>query len=137
VAVIEIVSGGNKTSRARVEQFLSKSVGLLERGIHLVLLDIQAPTALVPRGLHARIASELGHEPSASPAGRPLSVVSYQVLESGAVRAHLVPLKVGDPLPEMAVFLTPHEFVRLPLEVTYGEAFRSVPWKFQEALEGA
>ena len=36
----------------------------------------------------------------------------------------------------MPVFLEPHEFVRLPLEATYLEAFRGVPWKFRDLLTG-
>ncbi|MBI4604199.1 MAG: DUF4058 family protein [Planctomycetes bacterium] len=137
VAVIELVSRGNKISRARAEQFLRKTVGLLDRGIHVVMLDLHDPTNLVPRGFHILIADDLGHEASQPPADRPLSAVTYQVLDGGAVRAHFVPLKVGDSMPEMPVFLTLHEFLRLPLEATYNEAYRSVPWKFREALEGA
>jgi hypothetical protein len=134
VAVIEVVSGGNKSSRARAEQFLDKSVGLLETGIHLVLVDLHPGTRIVPDGFHALISEQLGHEPSPPPAERPLSAVSYQVLEMGALRAHLVPLRVGDRLPDLAVFLGPHEFVRLPLEATCEESFRTVPWKYQEIL---
>ncbi len=136
VAVIEIVSKGNKTSRARVEQFLKKSVSLLEKGIHLVVLDLHIPTALVPHGFHSMISRELGHEPSIAASDRPLSSVSYQVTETGAVRAYLVPLKFGDRLPELAVFLSPHDFVRLPLESTYNDSFRTVPWKFRELVAG-
>ncbi|MBI4602660.1 MAG: DUF4058 family protein [Planctomycetes bacterium] len=134
VAVIELVSVGNKTSRARADQFLRKRVGLLQNGVHLLILDLHRPTAIVPEGFHPKVSEDIGHEPSRPPADRPLSAVSYQVLEAGALRAHFVPLKAGDSLPEMPVFLSPHEFVRLPLERTYGEAFRSVSWKFREIL---
>ncbi len=136
VAVIELVFRGNKTSRTRVEQCLRRTVGLLDRGIHVVILDLHAPTNLVPRGFHVMIAEDLGHEASQPPADRPLSAVTYQVLETGMLRALIVPLKVGDSLPEMLVFLTPQDFIRLPLEDTYRDAFRSVPWKFREVLEG-
>ena len=85
-----------------------------------------------PQGFHEKISEELGHQTSSSPADRPLTAVSYQVLETGVLRAHLVPLKVGDSLPEMPVFLEPHQFVRLPLEATYQESFRGVPWKCRE-----
>jgi hypothetical protein len=135
VAVIELVSRGNKTSRARAEQFLRKTVGLLDRAIHVVLLDLHGHTKVVPRGFHVLIAEDLGHEASQPPADRPLAAVTYQVLETGGLRAHFVPLRVGDPLPEMPVFLTPQDFIRLPLEATYNEAYRSVPWKFREELE--
>lgn len=135
VAVVEIVSKGSKTPTARVDQFVSKAVGLLDQGIHLVVIDLQAPTPLVPRGFHVKVSTAFGHESTTSPADEPLSAVSYQILETGAVRAHLVNLQVGDELPDLAVFLTPHEFVLLPLGRTYAEAFRSVPWRFQELLE--
>jgi hypothetical protein len=134
VAVIEVVSRGNKSSRARAAQFLRKSVSLLDRGIHLVVVDLHPGTRVVPDGFHGLIAEELGHSPSEPLSRGPLATVSYQVLETGALRAHFVPLRVGDCLPEMPVFLTPHEFVRLPLETTYAESFRSVPWKFQDLL---
>jgi hypothetical protein len=135
LAVIELVSRGNKTSRSRAEIFLQKSVALLDRGIHLVMLDLHGPTNNVPRGFHAMISEHLGHETAPPPVDRPLAAVTYQALQSGALRAHVVPLKVGDALPAMPVFLTPSDFVRLPLEETYSLAFRGVPWKFREALE--
>lgn len=137
VAVIEIVPSGNKTPRSRRERFVGKSVAFLEEGIHLAFVDIHPPTPLVPHGFHAAIAAELGRKATPAAPDRPLSAVSYQVLEAGTVRAHFVPLKVGDRLPELAVFLSPHEFVRLPLEATYEDAFRTVPWKYREALAGA
>ena len=135
VAAIEIVSRGNKTSHARADQLVRKTVAFLEKKIHILLIDIQQPTAIVPLGFHARICEDLGQEAPSSPDDRKLSVVSYQVLETGTLRAHFVPMKVGEALPEMPVFLGPHEFVRLPLERTYAEAFRNVPWKFRELLE--
>lgn len=136
VAVIELISRGNKTSQARADQSLRKSVGFLEKQVHVVIIDIQPPTSIVPHGFHARICEELGQEAPSLPADRKLSVVSYQALETGVLRAHCVHLKVQDSLPAMPVFLGPHEFVRLPLEETYNESFRSVPWKFREILEG-
>jgi hypothetical protein len=136
VAVIELVSPGNKTSRARAEQFLRKSLSILDRAIHLVVIDLHPSTQIVPQGFHARISEELGHKNSPAPMDRRLSAVSYQALDTGILRSYFVPLKVGDSLPEMPVFLEPHEFVRLPLEVTYGEAFRGVPWKFRDLLAG-
>ena len=70
------------------------------------------------------------------PSDRDRSAVSYQVLETGKIRSHIVPLRVGDGLPEMPIFLMPHKFVRVPLEKTYTQAFHSVPGKFREMLEG-
>ncbi|MBI4606612.1 MAG: DUF4058 family protein [Planctomycetes bacterium] len=135
VAVIELVSPGNKSSQARAEQFVRKSEGFLERRIHLVILDLHRPTNIVPSGFHARIWEDFGHEPPGIPPDRALSAVSYEVLEDGTLRAYFAALKVQDPLPQMPVFLRPHEYVRLPLEATYNECFRDVTWRFREILE--
>jgi hypothetical protein len=135
VAVIELVSRGNKTSQARADASLRKSVGFLEKKVHVVMIDLHPPTPIVPHGFHAKICEEFGQEAPSLPGDRKLSVVSYQALETGVLRAHCVPLKVGDTLPAMPVFLGPHEFVRLPLEETYNGSFRNVPWKFREILE--
>ena len=135
VAVIEIVSMANKASRPECEKFVTKSLSLFGKGIHLVFIDIQPTTPVATGGLHAKICEAYGEPPPEPPADRPLLAASYQVLENARVRAHVVPLKVGDRLPEMPVFLLPHRFVRLPLEATYEEAFRSLPRKFREVLE--
>lgn len=134
VSVITMVSAGNKSSRARVEQFVARSVGLLHSGIHLMLIDLHPPTPLVPRGFPRLIGEQLGNEPDPGPADRPPSTTSWQILETGALRVHSVPLRTSDRLPDLALFLGPHEFVRLPLESTYEEAFRTVPFKYQEVL---
>lgn len=44
VAVIELLSPGNKSSRHAFEAFVSKAIGLLAAGIHLLIVD------LFPRG---------------------------------------------------------------------------------------
>jgi hypothetical protein len=135
VAVIEIVSRGNKTSHARVEQFVQKSEAFLERRIHVVIVDLHRPTPLVPLGFHSRIWEDFGHQAPRTPHDRPYSTVSYQVFEDGKLRAHFVPLQLNDPLPAMPVFVRPHEYVPVPLESTYNKCFQNVTWKFREVLE--
>jgi hypothetical protein len=41
---------------------------------------------------------------------------------------------MGEPLPDMPVFLSAHEYVRIPLEPTYVEAFGNLPRRFREIL---
>ncbi len=135
VAVIELVSHGNKASQRARTQFLDKTVELLREGIHLVLIDIRPPTAVVPSGFHRLLCDVLGEAPSDSPVDRPLQAVSYEVLESGTIRSHVAPLAVGDAMPEMPLFLLPHRFVRLPLQSTYDEAFQTMPRRFAAVLE--
>src|SRR5256885_2075620 len=45
VAVIEILSPGNKDSRAAVRDFVDKTIDFLRAGIHLLLVDLFPPTA--------------------------------------------------------------------------------------------
>ena len=40
IAVIEIVSPGNKDTRAALHEFVEKSVGFLRQGIHLLVVDL-------------------------------------------------------------------------------------------------
>ncbi|MBI4602426.1 MAG: DUF4058 family protein [Planctomycetes bacterium] len=135
VAVIELVSHANKASRVHSERFTEKSLSLLAKGIHLVIIDVQPGTALVPNGFHEKICEAYGAQPPARPENRPCQAASYEVLGTSAVRAHIVALRTGDKLPEMPVFLLPHHFVRLPLDTSYQEAFTSLPRKFRVLLE--
>ena len=135
VAVIEIVSRANKRSREERDRFVSKSIEVLRGGVHLLFIDVQPPTTLVPEGLHALICEARGESPAALPGDRRLQCASYQVLEDGTARSHVVPLRVGDTLPEMPVFLTAHQYVRVPLEKTYATAFGNLPRRFRAVLE--
>jgi hypothetical protein len=135
IAVIEFVSQSNKRSQAQCEQFVAKATSLLRSGIHLLVVDLQPPTRIVPIGFYARICQSYGTIPKDLPEDRGRETASYEVLSEGIVRAHVVSLAAGDVLPEMPLFLLPHQFIRLPLESTYTEAFRSLPGKFRRILE--
>jgi hypothetical protein len=134
VAVIELVSRANKVSQEKAERFVQKSLSFLAKGIHLLLIDVQPPTPTLRTGFHVKVCEQCGEVMTGIPPERVLYAVSFQVLEGGKARSHVAPLKVGDALPEMAIFLLPHRFVRLPLETTYSEAFESLPRKFRETL---
>jgi hypothetical protein len=52
VAVIEIVSPGNKDSRHAIRAFARKAVELLQAGIHLSIVDLFPPNRRDPQGIH-------------------------------------------------------------------------------------
>jgi hypothetical protein len=132
VAMIEVVSPGNKNSRAGLEAFLRKAVDLLHQRIHLLILDLLPPGPRVPRGLHSLIWEYLeGVEPS--PPERPLTLASYET--DATVRAYVTTLSVGDPLAEMPLFLAPRGCVEIPLEETYRSAFAAFPRRWRSLLE--
>ena len=49
MAVIEIVSPGNKSSKAAIRSFVDKAVQFLHQGVHLLIIDLFPPTPATPR----------------------------------------------------------------------------------------
>lgn len=68
VAVVEIVSPGNKASRHAIGSFVAKSLELLDAGIHLLILDLLPPGPRDPQGIHGVICSEISNVPFELPA---------------------------------------------------------------------
>jgi hypothetical protein len=133
VAVIEIVSPGNKDSRHAMAAFVGKMVEFLEAGIHLVIVDPFPPTPRDPQGVHQAIWHEVGGDPFELPADKRLTFVSYTV--GGKTLAYIEPLAVGDRLPDMPLFLTPGRHVPCPLEETYATTWDEFPDALKGALE--
>ncbi len=55
VAVIEIVSAGNKSNHARFRKFIEKTVAFLHQGVHVLVIDLFPPTKRDPHGIHEAI----------------------------------------------------------------------------------
>lgn len=132
VAVIEIVSPGNKSSRYRFESFVAKAVGFFRAGIHLLMVDLFPPTPRDPAGMHAAIWSAMTDYDFCLPEGKPLPVASY--LAGAVQRAFVEAVAVGDPLPAMPLFLDGERYVQLPLEETYQTTFHAVPARWRDRL---
>lgn len=133
VAIVEIISPGNKSSRRSLATFVDKACELLEKGIHLLLIDPFPPGPRDPEGIHAAIWEETEGEAFQLPAEKPLTLVSYEC--DSAVRAYIETIAVGDTLPNMALFLEPNGCVRVPLEATYQTAFDAMPARWRKVLE--
>jgi len=133
VALIEILSHSNKSSNRELRTFVAKAVNSLELGHHLLLIDLQPPTARDPGGIHAVIWDDLGGQPEPTPVDKPLTLVAY---DAGPPKTSYVqPVAVGDVLIDMPLFLAPGWYVSVPLEATYQAAWRGVPRRFREILE--
>ena len=133
VAVLEILSPGNKDSRAAVRDFVDKTIDFLRARVHVGLVDLFPPTPRDPLGMHKLIWDEISDEPFAFPAGKDRLVASY---ETGAEKAAYVePLAVGDVLPDMALFVAEGMHVKVPLERTYQTAWEACPEALREAVE--
>jgi hypothetical protein len=133
VALVEIVSPGNKSNRDAVRSFADKLADYIDGGIHLLVLDLFPPGRRDPNGIHPLIWSAFKKTDFELPPDKPLTLAAYA---GGEVpRAFIEPVAVGDRFPDMPLYLTPDEHVRVPLEATYQAAWAEVPDRWREVLE--
>lgn len=133
IAVIEIVSPGNKDSRGAMRDFVEKTVDYLRAGIHVLVIDLFPPTSRDPFGIHKVIWDEIEEKDFALPEGKDRILASY---ETGGVRAYYVEaIGVGDVLPDMPLFLANSWHVPVPLESTYQATWDATPEVFRDAVE--
>lgn len=138
VCVVEIVSPGNKSSRAALRAFVEKSVECLRQGIHLLVIDILKPTPRDPQGIHKAIWDEIDEEPFELPPDKPLTMAAYvagDLLSGREITAYVEPLGVGESLPDMPAWLDYTGYVPVPLESTYQAAWETCPTDFRELVE--
>ncbi len=134
VAIVEIVSPGNKSSQAVFRKFVDKAVELLNQDIHLLILDLIPPTRRDPNGIHGAIWEALVDEQYQAPPGKPLTLAAYEA-EAG-VRAYVEAVAVGEALLEMPLFLRAGGHVAVALEATYQSAWEAVPRRWRSVIEG-
>jgi hypothetical protein len=134
VAVIEIVSPGNKDSRHAVRTFARKAVALLQAGIHLLIVDLFPPNRRNPQGMHKVIWDRFHDTAFALPPDKPLTLAAYAA--GTEVVAYVEPVAVGDVLPAMPIFLLPEHYVPCPLEATYQATWSVFPTVLKGPLEG-
>jgi hypothetical protein len=134
VAMVEIVSPGNKASRHAFRALVEKACELLEHRIHLLIIDPFPPGPRDRNGVHAAIWEEVQDEPFRLPEDMPLTLVAYEC--DLTTRAYIEPIAVGDALPDMPLFLRPNGCVKVPLEATYQAAFAVMPRRWQQVLQG-
>jgi hypothetical protein len=133
VAIVEIVSRGNKSSEVEMERFVVKAAEAVRIGIHQLVIDLHPPTSRYPQGIHGAIAAQMGDRSYQAPADKPLTLVSYVAMPIGT--AYVEPVAVGDALPPMPLFLDEGHYVNVPLEETYMAAFKGVPRRWKPELE--
>jgi hypothetical protein len=133
VAVIEILSPGNKDSRAALRDFVEMTIDFLRKGIHVLVVDLFPPTTRDPFGIHKVIWDEIEEEDFAFPFGKERILASYET--GGERAAYVEPVAVGDALPDMPLFLTNYLHVMVPLEPTYQATWDASPEEMRVAVE--
>ncbi len=133
VALVEIVSAGNKSNQRDFEAFVEKAASAIYDGIHLSIVDLHPPTSRDPQGIHGAIWSDLGDNTYKAPPNKPLTLAAY--VGKPDFSAFVEPLAVGDVLPPLPVFLSPYRYVEVPLEESYMAAVAEVPDRARAPLE--
>jgi hypothetical protein len=133
IALPEIVSPGNKSSRHALCSFVEKAIESLYRGFHLLIVDLFPPTPRDPQGIHGAIWVEISSDRFELPPSEPLTLAAYSA--GPTKRAWVEPTAVGRALIDMPLFLEPEIYVNVPLEATYQAAYRGVPRRWKQVLE--
>lgn len=133
VALLEIVSPGNKSAKHAIDSFVEKAQEALVRGFHLLVIDLFPPGPRDPKGLHALVWLGFSESAVELSADEPLALVAYSA--GSPKRAYLEPTAAGRALIDMPLFLTPEMYINVPLEETYAAAYRGVPRKWKAVLD--
>ena len=137
VALIEIVSPGNKDSKHAVRAFVARAVDVIRQGVNLLIVDLFPPGTRDPQGLHQTIWDKSTNQPQpfALPPGKPLTVASYQA--APIPTAYVEPVAAGECLPAMALFLDNGRYINVPLDETYQATWCELPQELRVLLESS
>jgi hypothetical protein len=134
VALIEIISPGNRSSQHELDELLDKLVGAINQGYHLLVIDLFPPTRVAPAGIHGAMLDALGGGLYEPPPNRPFTLAAY--VAGLTPRTYVEPIRVGSVLCDMPLFLSADWYVNLPLEKTYETAWTGMPVFWKAVLEG-
>jgi hypothetical protein len=126
VAAIEIVSPANKDRPETRDLFAGKVAALLQQGVCVSIVDL---VTVRRANMYADLLTLLGHiDPQLAPTPPHLYVVSLRTGKSRKGRPRLdawfYPMALGQPLPELPIWLAADLRVMLPLETSYQETCR-------------
>ena len=126
IAIVEIVSPGNKDNRLRLQRFIEKTVQAIRSGIHVLLIDLLPPGKLDTQGLHNELWLALGGSTTEFRPELPLTLASY-FARPECPEAFIEPTAVGCDLIPMPLFLEYDRYIEVPLEDSYCQAWQGVP----------
>lgn len=136
VSIIDIVCPGIKNGRIVFHRYLDELADLLEKGVHLLVIDPLPQNIHDPAGIHAALLHEWDGSDYSHPIHTPLTFVSYEADLNGDPLADVKHIAIGDELPEMPLFFESNGCVMLPLEETYRSAVEAVPKRWRDVIAG-
>ena len=134
VAIIEVISPGNKHNQQAMQQLRDKVYALIDNDIQLLLINLIPPGNFDPDGLPRALSIVSDDIVPAVTSEEPLSLLALQV--KPVIRGYVELCRAGGTLPDMPLFLSSESYVNLPLAESYEAAFRGVPKPWKQILEG-
>ena len=138
VAYVEILSHDHKSRPQTLEKLHDRFEEVLHCGCNLLVIDLIPPSSTAPYGTHAAFWSRFTDTPHTVTDSQPFGIAAYQ---AGLIEGEVIPtayfetVSVGQNLPVMPLFLSPDEYVNLPLQETYDEAWVGTPRHWKTILE--
>lgn len=132
IAILEIVSPGNKDRRRSALDFAGKLANAIEGGIHVTVIDLFPPTPSAPNGLHNLIWREFDREPVPVPDGQKLVLAAFVARRRPRIFFEF--RAVGGELPKFPLPIDGEIGAMLPLAETYTAAFAGSPPYLREML---
>ena len=123
IAVVEVVAPAYKAYGATIEAFVKKSVALLKRGVHVAIVDVVPDPAELPGGFLAAITARTKRGVTRHTVEGDETRTALVAATGAVCTAHSRPYEVGAALPSLPLYLTPTQFVTLPLEAAYLSAW--------------
>lgn len=133
VAIVELVSPGNKDRTHSLRAFVEKTLDFLMKGIHVLVVDLFPPTPRDPNGIHRAIWDDVREDDYTPPEDMPLTLASY--VAAPEYTAYVEAAAVGEPLPAMPIFLDHFSYVPAPLEESYMRTWEKCPRELKEFIE--
>ncbi len=132
IAVLEIVSPGNKSSRQQLRAFVEKAENLLRAGVHLLIVDLFPPRPRDPQGIHKAVWDQFIDNEFELPPDKRLTLAAYS--GGPCAEAFIEPTAVNASLADMPLFLAPEVYISTPLEAPYQSAWEAVPTFWRNVL---
>jgi hypothetical protein len=135
VAVVEIVTAGNKFDGRTLQAICDQLTATVRSGVHVLVIDLFPPAPSNPCGIHPILWEAFGIEDSFElPPEKPLTLAAYNA--GSSVAAYIDPVAVGDSLPGMPIFLRPDVYVPAPLAESYERTWAGCPEAMKAIVTG-
>ena len=132
VSVIEIVSPGNKGSRAKFQELVDKAVEFIRLGINVLVIICYRRRGEILKGFTRRSGTRSTRSRSTC---RPTNGSLWRRTSAGLEKVACVePIAVGDVLPDMPLFLEPEIYIPAPLDATYELTWSVCPAPLKDAV---